>query len=168
MCDYVKYLFWSFQSARVISCQHIIRGVSKHDRNTVHADMLIEKHDFMTQNEPAHEIMARFVLRKLILQARIRSYPVALAVWFFTLRLLPYFMCARMRRLAWAFAGRYMISIIISRAGSNGEQVYDIMSIEPTSIPGTEMIVELAKNKIDATVHWSCTVFSMKKSVPKP
>ena len=67
--------------------------------------------------EPAHEIMALFVSNKLILQTRMRSHPVGLDVWFFgqTLCLFPYFMCAksegsgetaRMRRLAWAFAGR--------------------------------------------------------------
>ena len=33
-------------------------------------------------NEPAHEIMALFVLRKLILQSRMRSHPVGLDVWF--------------------------------------------------------------------------------------
>ena len=70
---------------------------------------------FMTY-EPSHDIMALFVLRKHILQMRMRSHPLGLDVWFFgqTLRLLPYFMCvnsegsgetARMRRLAWAFAG---------------------------------------------------------------
>ena len=62
-------------------------------------------------------IMALFVLRKLILQTCMRSHPVWLEVCFFgrSLILLPYFMCAnsegsgetaRMRRLAWAFAGR--------------------------------------------------------------
>ena len=66
--------------------------------------------------EPSQEIMALFVLRKLILQTHMRSHPVGLDVGFFgrTLLLLPYFMCvnsessgetARMRRLAWAFAG---------------------------------------------------------------
>ena len=61
--------------------------------------------------------MALFVLRKLILQMRMRSHPVGLLDLFFgrTLRLLPYFMCAnsegsggtaQMRRLARAFAGR--------------------------------------------------------------
>ena len=33
--------------------------------------------------EPAHEIMALFVLRKLILQARMCSHPVGLDVWIF-------------------------------------------------------------------------------------
>ena len=67
--------------------------------------------------EPSHEIMVLFVLRKLILQTRMRSHPVGLDVWFFgrALRLLPYFMyansegsgeTARMCRLAWAFDGR--------------------------------------------------------------
>ena len=62
-------------------------------------------------------IMVLFILRKLILQTRMRSHPVVLDVWFLVgpLRSLPYFMCAnsegsgktaRMRRLAWAFAGR--------------------------------------------------------------
>ena len=32
--------------------------------------------------EPSHEIMALFVLRKLILQTRMRSHPVGLEVWF--------------------------------------------------------------------------------------
>ena len=59
--------------------------------------------------EPSHEIMTRFVLRKLILQTRMHSHPVGLDVWFFgrIRRLVPYFMCANSdRRLAWAFAGR--------------------------------------------------------------
>ena len=54
---------------------------------------------------------------KLVLQTCMCSHPLGLDVLFFgwTLRLLPYFMCAnsegsgetaRMRRLAWAFAGR--------------------------------------------------------------
>ena len=61
--------------------------------------------------------MALFVRRKLILQTRMLSHPMGLGVWFLVgpFRLLPYFMCtnskgsgetARMRRLAWAFAGR--------------------------------------------------------------
>ena len=59
--------------------------------------------------------MGLFVLRKLILQTRMRSHPAGIDVWILALRLLPYFMCAnsegsgetaRMRRLAWAFAGR--------------------------------------------------------------
>ena len=33
--------------------------------------------------EPTHEILAPFVLRKLILQIRMRSHPVGLDVWFF-------------------------------------------------------------------------------------
>ena len=73
--------------------------------------------------------MALFVLRKPILQMRMRSHPMAAWSLLFgrTVRLLPYFMCAnsegsgvtvRMRRLTWAFAGAYVISTIISWAGS--------------------------------------------------
>ena len=64
--------------------------------------------------EPCHEIMVLFVLRKRILQTRMHSHPVGLDVWFLVGHFV-YFMCAnsegsgesaRMRRLAWAFAGR--------------------------------------------------------------
>ena len=71
--------------------------------------------------EPAHEIMACFVLRKLILQTRKRSHPVGLDVWFLVGPVVYFHtLCeriakalvrlrgcetARMRRLAWAFAG---------------------------------------------------------------
>ena len=67
--------------------------------------------DAQTIIEPAHEVMALFVLRKLILLAS----GARCLIFGRTLRLLPYFMCvnsegsgetARMRRLAWAFAGR--------------------------------------------------------------
>ena len=70
-----------------------------------------------TTFEPFHEIMVLFVLRKLILQTRMRSHPVVARCSIFgrTLRLLPYFLCAnsegsgetaRMRMLAWAFVVR--------------------------------------------------------------
>ena len=67
--------------------------------------------------EPAHEIMVLFVLRKFILQTRMRRHPVGARCQIFgrTLRLLRYLMCANsqcsgetvwMRSLAWAFAVR--------------------------------------------------------------
>ena len=67
-------------------------------------------------NEPTHEIMALFILRKPILQTPMHSHPAGLDVLTFgrTLRLPSYFMfaniegsgeTARMRRLTWAFAG---------------------------------------------------------------
>ena len=67
--------------------------------------------NWINQFEPSHEIMVLFVLRKLILQIRMRSYPMGARCLIFgrTLRLLPYFMCAnsedsgetaQMRRLA--------------------------------------------------------------------
>ena len=62
-------------------------------------------------SKPAHETMAPFILRKLILQTHMRSHPVEARCLIFcqTLRLLPYFMYAnsegsgettRMRSLA--------------------------------------------------------------------
>ena len=74
--------------------------------------------------------MALFVLRKFILQTRMRSHPVALYVWclvgsiiyFHTSRVqtAKALASARMRRLAWAFAVRLCkkIRTIISWAGS--------------------------------------------------
>ena len=64
--------------------------------------------------EPCHGIMVLSVLHKPILQTHMRSGARCL-MFGCTLRLLPYFMCtkskgsgetARMRRLAWAIAGR--------------------------------------------------------------
>ena len=63
--------------------------------------------------EPSHEIMALSVLRKLILQTRMRNHPVALDVWCLV-RPFVYFhtscvrtakALARLRRIDWAFAG---------------------------------------------------------------
>ena len=77
--------------------------------------------------EPAHEIMALFILCKLILQTRMCSHPMGLDVWFFgrTLCLIPYFMCANSEGsggtaracliLRWS---PMWLSTIISRAGS--------------------------------------------------
>ena len=58
-----------------------------------------------------HEILALFVLRKLILQTRMRSHPEGLDLWFLV-EPFGYFhtLCERtakaLARLTWAFAGR--------------------------------------------------------------
>ena len=49
------------------------------DRSPLLHQMEEQKH-VQTQNEPAHEIMALFVLRKLILQMRMGSHQVGLDV----------------------------------------------------------------------------------------
>ena len=67
----------------------------------------------MKKTEPSHEILALFVLRKLILQTCMCSHPVGLDFWFLV-EPFVYFhtLCANSegsgetRRLAWAFAGR--------------------------------------------------------------
>ena len=86
-------------------------------------------------NEPSHEIMALFVLRKLILQTRMRSHPVGLDVWFLV-GPFDYFhtSCGRtVKALArlHGCAGSpkpspvvYVISTIISWASSNYDSVY--------------------------------------------
>ena len=79
-------------------------------------------------NEPAHEIMALFVLHKLILQTRMRSHPVGLDVWFFIGPFLYFHTScvrtakalARLRRCAGTPESSlvaYVISTIISWAG---------------------------------------------------
>ena len=45
-------------------------------------DKLFKKEHVIISNEPAHEIMALFILRKHILQTRMRNHPVGLDVWF--------------------------------------------------------------------------------------
>ena len=74
---------------------------------------MCKKSESLTENvfvsvfEPTHEIMALFVLRKFILQIRMRR--IRCLIFGRTLRLFPYFMCAnsegsgetaRIRRLA--------------------------------------------------------------------
>ena len=98
---------------------------------------------FLSINKPCCGIMALFVLRNLVLQARMRNHPMAARCLLFgrTLCLIPCFVSAgsecsgetaRMRMLAWAFVSRlrgcacspepslvgYVISAIISWAGS--------------------------------------------------
>ena len=70
-------------------------------------------------NEPTHEIMALFVLRKLILQTCMRSHPVGFNCLIFgrTLRLLSYFLCTNSESEPSPVA--YVKSTIVSWAGSN-------------------------------------------------
>ena len=81
-------------------------------------------------NEPSHEIMVLFVLRKLILQTRMRSHPVGLDVWylvwhffyFHTSHVRTAKALARLRGCAGSpepSLVAYVISTIISRAASN-------------------------------------------------
>ena len=66
--------------------------------------------EFLTTNEPCHEIIVLFDVRKLTLHTCMRSHPVGLDVWFLV-GPFPYFhtswmriakALARLRRLAWA------------------------------------------------------------------
>ena len=79
--------------------------------------------------EPAHEIMAFFVLRKLILQTRMRSHPVGLDVWFLVGPFVHFHTsCVRTAKALARLRGcagspepslvAYVISTIISWAGS--------------------------------------------------
>ena len=60
-------------------------------------------------DEPFQEIMVLFVLRKLILQTRMRSHQAGLDVWFLV-GLFDYFICSNSEgsgeiARTWAFAG---------------------------------------------------------------
>ena len=85
---------------------------------------------YETPNEPSHEIMVLFVLRKFILQTGMRSHPAGLDVWFL-LRLFVYFhtLCVRTAKVLARLCGcavspepslvAHVVSTIISWAGSN-------------------------------------------------
>ena len=89
--------------------------------------------------EPTHEIMALFVLRKLILQTRMRSHPVGLDVWFLvgpfvyfhTSCVRPAKVVVRLRRCAGSpepLLLAYVISTIISWAGSFGYNFWILLN----------------------------------------
>ena len=82
-------------------------------------------------NEPSQEIMALVVLRKLILQTRMRSHPMGLDVWFLVGPFVYFHTsCFRTAKALARLRGcagspepslvAYVISTIISWAGSNG------------------------------------------------
>ena len=84
----------------------------------------------LSWNEPAHEIMVLFILRKLILQTRTCSHPVRLVVWFLVGPFVYFhascvrtvMALARLRRCAGSpepLLVAYVISTIISWAGWN-------------------------------------------------
>ena len=75
--------------------------------------------DFL--NEPSHEIVVLFVLRKLILQSCMRSHPVRQGIWFSCVRTATALAIPR----GWAGSPEpslvaYVISTIIPWDGSNG------------------------------------------------
>ena len=86
---------------------------------------------YSPENEPYHENMVLFVLRKLILQTRMRSHPVGLDVWFlFEAFFYFHTSCEGTAEALARLRGRagspspslvaYVISTKISWAGSNG------------------------------------------------
>ena len=74
--------------------------------NNICPDSSCEKESF----EPSHESMVCFVLRKLILQTHTRRHPEGLDAWFWVGPFVYFHTwcvrTVRIRRLAWAFAGR--------------------------------------------------------------
>ena len=57
--------------------QRNIKWILHHVRDRVNKiDLYAKYHKISSLFEPAHEIMVLFVLRKLILQTRMRSHPV--------------------------------------------------------------------------------------------
>ena len=83
-------------------------------------------------NEPSHDFMVLFVLRKLIFQTRMRSHPVGLDVWFLVGPIVYSLLhVCEQRRLWWdctdaqtRLSIRYVISTISSWAGSNNNNLF--------------------------------------------
>ena len=89
-------------------------------------------------NEPSHEIMVLFVLRKLILQNRMRSHPVGLDVWYLVSPFVYlHTSCVRTAKALGRLRGcagssepllvAYVISTIISWAGSIGLLISELV-----------------------------------------
>ena len=117
--------------------------------------------------EPAHEIMALFVLRKLILQTRMRSHPVGQDVWFLVGPFLYFHTsCVRTAKalvrlhrctgLPEPSLVAYVISTIISWAGSfvhsdKGHCAVCFFLLEfhscQTSVSGSAFLLRLNKDK---------------------
>ena len=66
----------------VLSTKRLHKCYSKVWLTKLFKGSLLLHHPMDWLNEPAHEIMALFVLRKFILQTHMRSHPVGLDVWF--------------------------------------------------------------------------------------
>ena len=98
-----------------------------------------------------YEIMVLFVLRKLILQTRMRSHLVGLDVW--CLVRPPYFMCADSEGCAGSLEpslAAYVISTIISWAGSI--IFYCVVSLKyHTQILNTDI---LGDSPVSLTMSW--------------
>ena len=69
-CKHKKYTCWQTKSFAL-------------KKNVLTADMS-PNGTKKRKNEPTHEILALFVLRKFILQIRMRNHPVRLDVWFWS------------------------------------------------------------------------------------
>ena len=106
--------------------------------------------------EPCHEVMALSVLRKLILQTSMRSHPVGQDVWF----LVGPFVCFHTSCMQTATAQArlrgckgspepslftYVISTIISWAGSYGVCIYFHENFDTSALPFHIIIQNLTK-----------------------
>ena len=130
--------------------------------------------------EPTHEILALFVLRKFILQIRMRSHPVRLDVWF----LAWLFICfhsswvqtakalARLRGCAgspesWLVA--YVTSTIISSVGSYSNHMHIFRPWQKFQKDWHKTVGGVVHTKYLLSIHfgsfwaWKTTKFKMQK-----
>ena len=109
----------------------LTENLRKHKHSTKMKNMTSQSGN-CDRNEPPHTIMALFVLRKLILQTRMPSYPVGLDVWLLVWHFVYFHTsCVRTAKGLARLRGcagspelslvAYVISTIISWACSNGE-----------------------------------------------
>ena len=98
--------------------------------NSLHGSITSNCDRWVKRFEPAYEIMALFVPRKLILKPHMRSHPVGLDIWFLVGPFVYFHTsCVRTAKALARLRGRvgspgpslvaYVISTIISWAGSN-------------------------------------------------
>ena len=125
--------------------------------------------------EPAHEIMARFVFSKLILQTRMRSHPVGLEVWyldgpfvyFHTSWVRTAKAVARLRECAGSpepSLVAYVISTIISWAGSFVTSIYLSLRL---NLHGGHRRVVLKWRKARVILSGSVGNYPVKPSRPR-
>ena len=125
-------------------------------------NMLFAVHIQERSNEPSHEIMVLFDLRKLILQTRMCSHPVVLDVWVL-IGTFVYFRtsCVRTAKALARLRGctgspepslvAYVISTIISWAGSN-EALQKLEHVE--SRHGFKYVIPRSEQSVYMAINW--------------
>ena len=145
--------------------------------NAVWRQIWLAIYSFYLLNEPAHEILALFVLRKLILQSRMRSHPVGLDVWFLSDPLSTVYFHTSCMRTAMALARlrgctgspepslvAYVIRTKISCAGSNFISKHWVLRIKTLQVRWPNALVDFNNLwRSFKSTKWRCWIACGKK-----